>query len=204
MTPCYNFGKQNRTSIAVLASMLISLIAVTGGTEPQDVTSQEFTPQDLIQLSQLSGMGTENQTQTAPATQNQTQTAPANLTRADMGPVASALNLARDALLGNGTLQDAYTSLSDADNALFRIAQDKGPSATTTIINMSKPVLSQIERAQNALLAGDAPRALDARNSAEVVMLEIIQGLPAEEEESSGEDEESSGEDEESSDEEEE
>jgi hypothetical protein len=196
MTPCYNFGKQNHTSIAVLAIMLISVIAVTGGIDPQEVTSQEFTPQDLLQLSQLGGMGTENQTQMAPATQNQTQMAPANLTRADMGPVASALNSARDSLLGNGTLQDAYTSLNEADNALFRIAQDKGPSAMTTIINISKPMLSHIESAQNALLADDAPRALNERNAAEVVMLEIIQGLPAEEEEPSDEEEEPSDEEE--------
>jgi hypothetical protein len=199
MTPCYDFGKQNPTSIVVLASLLISVVAVTSGIEPQEVTSQ-FTPQDL---SQMGGMGTQNQTQTAPATQNQTQTAPANLTRADMGPVTSALNSARDSLLGNGTLQDAYTSLSDAENALFRIAQDKGPSAMTTIINMSEPLRNHIERAQNALLAGDAPRALDQRNSAEVVMLEIIQGLPAEEEEPSDEEEEPSDEEEEPSDEEE-
>lgn len=208
MTPCDNCGKQNPTSIAVLASLLISVLAVTGGIEPQEVTSQ-FASQDL---SQIGGSGAQNQTQTAPAlnqtqtglAQNQTQTAPSNLTRADMGPVASALNLARDALLGNGTLQDAYTSLSDADNALFRIAQDKGPSATTIIVSMSEPLRSHIERAQNALLAGDAPEALGARNSAEVVMLEIIQGLPAEEEEPSAEEEEPSEEEEEPSDEEEE
>jgi hypothetical protein len=183
MIPCYNFGKQNSTSIAVLASLLISVVVVTGGIEPQEVTSQEFTPQDLFQLSQIGRMDT----------QNQTQTAPANLTRADMGPVTSALDSARDSLLGNGTLQDAYTSLSDADNALFRIAQDKG----ATIINMSEPMRSHIESAQNALLAGDASKALDERNSAEVVLLGITQGLPAEEEEPSDEEEEPSDEEEE-------
>jgi hypothetical protein len=182
MTPCDNFGKQNLTSSAVLASLLISVVAVTGGIEPQEVTSQEFTPQDLFQLSQIGGMGT----------QNQTQTAPANLTRADMGPVTSALDSARVSLLGNGTLQDAYTSLSDADNALFRIAQDKG----ATIINMSEPMRFHIESAQNALISGDASKALDERNSAEVNLLEIIQGLPAEEEEPSDEEEEPSDEEE--------
>ena len=35
-----------------------------------------------------------------PGTQNQTQMALANLTRADMEPVTSALNSARDSLLG--------------------------------------------------------------------------------------------------------
>jgi hypothetical protein len=189
MTPCYNIGKQNPTSIVVLASLLILVIAVTSGIEPQEVTSQS-TPQDPFQIG---GIGT----------QNQTQTAPANLTRADMGPVTSALNSARDSLLGNGTLQDAYTSLSDADNALFRIAQSD-PSATTTIINMSEPIRSHIERAQEALLDGDAPKALDRRNLAEVELLGIIQGLPAEDEEPSAEDEESPAEDEESSSEEEE
>ena len=187
MTPCYYFGKQNRTSIAVLASLVISVVAVTGGIEPQEVTSQ-FAPQDL---SQIGGSGT----------QNQTQSAPANLTLADLGPVTSALNSARDSLLGNGTLQDAYTSLNEADNALFRIAQGEGPSASTTIINMSEPVRNHIESAQRALLASDTPKALDERNSAEVVLLEIIQGLPSEEEEPSDEEEEPSDEEEEPSDE---
>jgi hypothetical protein len=120
-----------------------------------------------------------------------------NLTRADMEPVTSALNSARDSLLGNGTLQDAYTSLNDADVALFRIAQDEGHSATTTIVKMSEPMRSHIEGAQQALLVGDAPKALDERNSAEVVLLGIIQGLPAEEEEPSAEEEEPSAEEEE-------
>jgi hypothetical protein len=66
----------------------------------------------------------------------------------------------------------------------------------TTIINMSEPLRNHIESAQNALLADDAPRALNERNAAEVVMLEIIQGLPAEEEEPSDEEEEPSDEEE--------
>jgi hypothetical protein len=182
MTPCHNFGKQNPTSIAVLASLLISVVAITSGIDPQEVTSQS-TSQDPFQIG---GIGT----------QNQTQTAPANLTREDMGPVTSALNSARDSLLGNGTLQDAYTSLSDADNALFRIAQGD-PSATTTIINMSEPIRSHIEGAQEELLDGDPPKALERRNLAEVELLGIIQGLPAEDEEASAEDEEPSSEEEE-------
>ena len=35
---------------------------------------------------------------------------------------------------------------------------------------------SHIEGAQQALLVGDAPKALDERNSTEVVLLGIIQG----------------------------
>jgi hypothetical protein len=62
---------------------------------------------------------------------------------------------------------------------------------------MSEPMRSHIESAQNALLAGDASKALDERNSAEVVLLGITQGLPAEEEEPSDEEEEPSDEEEE-------
>ena len=172
MIPCYNYGRLNPTSIAILSSLLIS-VAVIGGIEPHEVTSQ-------TNLEAFSRMGTATQNQTG--TQNQTQMALANLTQADMEPVTSALNSARDSLLGNGTLQDAYASLNDADVALFRIAQDKSPSATTTIVKMSEPMRNHIEGAQQALLADDAPKALDERNSAEVVLLWIIQGLPAEEE----------------------
>ncbi len=153
-------------SFAILSSLLVS-VAVTGGIEPQEeVASQSAT--DVFQIGQT-------------GTQNQTQMALSNLTRADMGPVTSALNSARDSLLGNSS-QDAYTFLNDADDALFRIAQGEGPSATTTIIKISEPMRSHIEGAQQALLVGDAPKALDERNSAEVVLLGIIQGLPAGEE----------------------
>jgi hypothetical protein len=148
-------------SFAILSSLLVS-VAVTGGIEPQEVTSQS---EDVFQIGQT-------------GTQNQTQMALSNLTRADMEPVTSALNSARDSLLGNSS-QDAYTFLNDADDALFRIAQGEGPSATTTIIKISEPMRSHIEGAQQALLVGDAPKALDERNSAEVVLLGIIQGLPA-------------------------
>jgi hypothetical protein len=112
-----------------------------------------------------------------------------------MEPVTSALNSARNSILGNGTLQDAYTSLNDADNALFEIAQSKSPSEATTIIQISQPIRSYLEGAQQALMVGDAPKALDERNSAEVALLAIIQGLPTGEEESPAEEEESPAED---------
>ena len=174
MTPCDNYCRLNPTSIAILSSLLIS-IAVTGGIEPQEATSQNVT--DIFTLPSETG------------TQNQTQMALENLTRADMGPVTSALNSARDSLLGNSS-QDAYTFLNDADDAMFRIAQGEGPSAATTIIKITEPMRSHIEGAQQALLVGDAPKALDERNSAEVVLLGIIQGLPAGEEEPPAEEEE--------------
>jgi hypothetical protein len=167
-------------SFAILSSLLVS-VAVTGGIEPQEVASQNVT--DVFQIGQT-------------GTQNQTQMALSNLTRADMGPVTSALNSARDSLLGNSS-QDAYTFLNDADDALFRIAQGEGPSATTTIIKISEPMRSHIEGAQQALLVGDAPKALDERNSAEVVLLGIIQGLPAGEAEPPAEEEEPPAEEEE-------
>jgi hypothetical protein len=174
MTPCDNYCRLSPTSIAILSSLLIS-IAVTGGIEPQEATSQNVT--DIFTLPSETG------------TQNQTQMALENLTRADMGPVTSALNSARDSLLGNSS-QDAYTFLNDADDAMFRIAQGEGPSAATTIIKITEPMRSHIEGAQQALLVGDAPKALDERNSAEVVLLGIIQGLPAGEEEPPAEEEE--------------
>lgn len=49
---------------------------------------------------------------------------------------------------------------------------------------------NHIESAQNALLVGDLPRAMDERNSAEVELVRIIQGLPAGEEEPPAEEEE--------------
>jgi hypothetical protein len=167
-------------SFAILSSLLVS-VAVTGGIEPQEVASQNAT--DVFQIGQT-------------GTQNQTQMALSNLTRADMEPVTIALNSARDSLLGNSS-QDAYTFLNDADDALFRIAQGEGPSATTTIIKISEPMRSHIEGAQQALLVGDAPKALDERNSAEVVLLGIIQGLPAGEAEPPAEEEEPPAEEEE-------
>jgi hypothetical protein len=167
-------------SFAILSGLLVS-VAVTGGIEPQEVASQSAT--DVFQIGQT-------------GTQNQTQMALSNLTRADMGPVTSALNSARDSLLGNSS-QDAYTFLNDADDALFRIAQGEGPSAMTTIIKITEPMRSHIEGAQQALLVGDAPKALDERNSAEVVLLGIIQGLPAGEEEPPAEEEEPPAEEEE-------
>ena len=188
MTPCNNRVKLNPTSIAIL-SILLTSVAFTSGIEPQDAKSQS----NLELFSRMGGMNTQNQT----GTQNQTQTLLANLTRADMEPVTSALNSARDSLLGNGTLQDAYTSLNDADNALFEIAQSKGPSEATTIIQISQPMRSYLEGAQQALLVGDAPTALDERNSAEVALLAIIQGLPTGEEESPFEEEEPPAEEEE-------
>ena len=122
-------------------------------------------------------------------TQNQTQTAPANLTRADLGPVTTALDSARDSILNNSS-QEAYTFLNDADDALFRTAIGEGPSATMTIIKISEPIRNHIESAQNALLAGDLPNALNERNSAEVELVRITQGLPAGEEEPPAEEEE--------------
>jgi hypothetical protein len=122
--------------------------------------------------------------------------AQANLTRADMENVTSALNSAWDSILENST-QDAYTFLNDADDALFRIALGEGPSATRTIINISEPMGNHIESAQKALLAGDLPKAMDERNSAEVELVRIIQGLPAGEEEPSAEEEEPSAKEEE-------
>ena len=175
MTPYYNYGRPNPTSIAILSGLLI-VVVVTVGIEPQEVTSQNPTVNPFVPYGET---GAQNETQT----QNQTQMALANLTRADMEPVTSALNSARDSLLGNGTLQDAYTSLNDADDSLFKIAQDKDPSATTTIVKISEPIRNHMESAQQALLVGDAPKALDERNSAEVVLLGIIQGLPTGEEE---------------------
>jgi hypothetical protein len=101
----------------------------------------------------------------------------ANLTRADLGPVTSALNSARDAILANSS-QDAYTSLSDADDALFRTAIGEDPSATITIVEISEPIRNHIENAKKALLEGDFPNALKERNLAEVELVRITQGLP--------------------------
>jgi hypothetical protein len=83
----------------------------------------------------------------------------------------------------NNSSQDAYSFLNDADDALFRTAIGEGPSATMTIIEISEPIRNHIESAQNALLAGDLPNALNGRNSAEVELVRISQGLPAGEEE---------------------
>jgi hypothetical protein len=183
-------------SIALLPGLLI--IVTTMAVMPQEVTSQNVT--DIFTLPSERDTQNQNTTsgpfsptgQTGP--QNQTQMVLENLTRADMEPVTSALNSARDSLLGNSS-QEAYTFLNDADDALFRIAQGKGSSAATTIIEITEPMRSHIEGAQQALLVGDAPKALDERNSAEVVLLGIIQGLPAgeppaEEEEPPAEEEE--------------
>ena len=166
-------------SIALISSLLI-VISVTVGIEPQEVTSQNATDLSTI-------MGAQNQTQIG--SQNQTQMALANLTRADLGPVTSALDSARDSIL-NFSSVDAYTFLNDADDALFKTAIGKGPSSTTTIVEISEPIRNHIENAQNMLIAGDLPNALNERNLAEVELLKILLGLTPGEEEPPTEEEE--------------
>jgi hypothetical protein len=56
---------------------------------------------------------------------------------------------------------------------------------------------NHIESAQNALLVSDLPKAMDERNSAEVELVRIIQGLPAGEAEPPAEEEEPPAEEEE-------
>jgi uncharacterized protein (UPF0333 family) len=167
-------------SIALISSLLI-VVAVTVGIEPLEVTSQNAT----IDVYSQNESGSQNQTQT----QNQAQMALANLTRADFENVTSALNSARDSILGNSS-QDAYTFLNDADDALFRTAIGEGPSATTTIVEISVPIRDHIENAQTMLLAGDLPNSLNERNLAEVELLRILQGLASGEEEPPAEEEE--------------
>ena len=160
-------------SLGVLLSLLV-VVATTGGIGFQKVMSQNATT-----------ASTGNQT-AGTTTQNQTSMALANLTRADFGPVTSALNSARDSLMQNAT-QDAFFSLSFADNALFRTAVEEGPDATVAITEMSQPVRDHIDGAQKALLGGDIPNSLNELNSADVELLRITQGLPAGEEEGAGE-----------------
>jgi hypothetical protein len=112
------------------------------------------------------------------------------------------LDSARDSILNNSS-QEAYAFLNDADDALFGTAIGEGPSATMTIIKISEPIRNHIESAQNALLSGDLPNALNERNSAEVELVRITQGLPAGEEEPPAEEEEPPAEEEEPEEEEE-
>ena len=124
--------RDSRTiSLALLSSLLV--VAVTGGIEPQEAKSQNATTTGTA--NQTGGATTQNATTTGTAnqtggatTQNQTGTALENLTRSDFEPVTSALNSARDWITGNST-QDAYSSLNDADNVLFRVAEQEGPTA---------------------------------------------------------------------------
>ena len=172
-------------SIALLSGLLI-IVAAMVAVEPQEVTSQNVT--DIFTLPSESGTQNQNTTASGPFsptgqtdTQNQTQMVLENLTRADFSTVTSALDSARDSILANSS-QDAYTSLSDANDALFITALGKGPSAMTTIIKISDPMRNYIDNAQEALLHGDLPNAMKERNSAEVELVAITQGLPAGEE----------------------
>jgi hypothetical protein len=81
------------------------------------------------------------------------------LTRADLEPVTSALDTARNSMLNNSS-QDAYTFLNDADDALFTTAIGEDSSATMTIVEKSAPIRNHIENARSMLLAGDLPNAL--------------------------------------------
>jgi hypothetical protein len=146
-------------SIALISSLLI-VVAVTVEIEPQEGISQKIVETGL----------------------NRTQLALANLTRADLEPVTSALDSARDSMLNNSS-QEAYSFLNDVGDALFRIAIGEGPSRSKTIIEISEPIRNHLESAKNALLAGDLPNALNGRNSAEVELVRISQGLPPGEEE---------------------
>jgi hypothetical protein len=172
---------------------------IEGGSPSANQTAAPTPPTaslaDIFRLPGETGSQNQNATTTEPfsltnetGSQNQTQMALPNLTRADLGPVTTALDSARDSILANSS-QDAYTSLNDADDALFITALSKGPSATMTIIKISEPIRNHIESAQNMLLAGDLPNALNERNSAEVELVRITQGLPAGEEPAAGEEE---------------
>jgi hypothetical protein len=205
-------------SIALLSGLLI-VVAAIGIGEPQKAVGQaeEVFSENATFAQEMEGgspsanqtaaptppttnlftlpgeTGTQNQTPFLlpgeTGAQNQTQMVLANLTRADMEPVTSALSLTRDSILGNSS-QEAYTFLTDAEDALFRTALGKGPSATTTIIKITEPIRNHIESTQEALLVGDLPKAMDERNSAEVELVRIIQGLPAGEEEPPADEEE--------------
>jgi hypothetical protein len=170
-------------SVALISSLLI-VVAVTEGIRPQEATSQNATDA----FARMGETGSQIQTQEA-TPQNATQMALANLTRADLEPVTSALDSARNSLLNNSG-QDAYTFLNDADDALFKTAIGEGPSATITIVEESAPIRNHIENAQNMILAGDLPNALNERNLAEVELLRILQGLTPGEEEPLAEEEE--------------
>ena len=161
-------------SLAVLSSLLV-LVTATGGIGLHEATSQNATTT------------TANQTGGA-TTQNQTGTALGNLTRGDFEPVTSALNSARQSLMENAT-EDAYFSLNFADNALFRAAENEGPSASVTIAEMTQPLRDRIDAAQEALLGGDIPNSLNELNSADVELVRITQGLPAGEDEAAEEEE---------------
>jgi hypothetical protein len=153
-------------SLVLLSSLLVA--AAIGGIDVKQVSSQNATM-----------TGSVNQTGSTNA-QNQSGTALANLTRADLNPVTSALNSARQSIFGNLT-QDAYFSLSYADNALFRTALQEGPSATASVIAISEPIRNHIESARQALLAGDVSNALKELNSADLEIVKVTMGLPAEE-----------------------
>jgi hypothetical protein len=174
-----------KISTALLSGLLI-IVAAMVAVGPQEVASQNVT--DIFTLP--SERGTQNQNTTAGGSisptgqtgaQNQTQMALDNLTRADFSNVTSALDSARDSILSNSS-RDAYISLSDANDALFITALGKGPSAMTTIIKITDPMRNNIANAQEALLHEDLPNAMKERNSAEVELVRITQGLSAGEE----------------------
>jgi hypothetical protein len=194
-------------STALLSGLLI-MVAAMVAVEPQEVASQNVT--DIFTLP--SERGTQNQNTTAGGSisltgqtgaQNQTQMTLDNLTRADFSNVTSALDSARNSILGNSS-QDAYTSLSDANDALFITALGKGPSAMTTIIKITDPMRNNIANAQEALLHDDLPNAMKERNSAEVELVRITQGLSAGEEVPPADEEEPPSDEEEPSEDEEE
>jgi hypothetical protein len=174
-----------KISTALLSGLLI-IVAAMVAVGPQEVASQNVT--DIFTLP--SERGTQNQNTTAGGSisptgqtgaQNQTQMALDNLTRVDFSNVTSALDSARDSILSNSS-RDAYISLSDANDALFITALGKGPSAMTTIIKITDPMRNNIAKAQEALLHDDLPNAMKERNSAEVELVRITQGLSAGEE----------------------
>jgi hypothetical protein len=191
-------------SIALLSGLLI-VVAAIGVVQPQKAVGQAeevFSENATFAQEMEGGSPSANQTATpTPPTfrpfplpgetgaQDQTHMALANLTRADFALVTSALDSARDSMLTNSS-QDAYTFLNDADDELFKTALAKGPSAMITIIEISDPMRNHIESAQKALLVGDLPNALNERNSAEVELVRVTQGLPTGEEEPPADEEE--------------
>jgi hypothetical protein len=196
------------TVSTTLLSGLLIIVAAMEAVEPHEVASQNVT--DIFTLPSERGTQSQNTIiggSISPTgqtdAQNQTQMALDNLTRADFSNVTSALDSARDSILTNSS-RDAYTSLSDANDALFITALDKGPLAMTTIIKITDPMRNNIANAQEALLHDDLPNAMKERNSAEVELVRITQGLPAGEEVPPADEEEPPSDEEEPSEDEEE
>jgi hypothetical protein len=155
--------------VAVASTMLLASQALMAST-PDGQYALAQTQNQTSTANQTSAGTAQNQTSTA----NQTSGPLGNLTSADFDPVEDNLAYAREQLQDNN-IPEAYRALGWANNDLFTATNELEPEPF-------KPLLTQLQDAQDALLNKDMNKAFNGLGSAELELLKLNQQVPAAEE----------------------